>query len=171
MNLNTRKSTKQDIPAIMQIIAYAQQYLASLDIDQWQNGYPNEAQILNDINNEESFVVLNEENKIIATYMFSTRGEANYNSIDGKWLTATKDQYGVIHRIAVAENQTNKGLARKIISACEQKLSEKNIKSMRIDTHNDNKGMQHLVKKLNYTYCGIIIVTDGSERLAFEKLV
>ena len=44
-----RHSTKKDIPAILTIIEDAKALLKSLQIDQWQNGYPNQEQIENDI--------------------------------------------------------------------------------------------------------------------------
>ncbi|WP_455935229.1 hypothetical protein [Haemophilus sp.] len=51
-----RKSVKSDIPEIMGIIKQAQDYFKEKNIDQWQNGYPNEEVINNDIENEESYV-------------------------------------------------------------------------------------------------------------------
>jgi hypothetical protein len=50
-------ATKEDLAQTLQIIAEAQAYLATLHIEQWQNGYPNEKIILNDLENNESFVV------------------------------------------------------------------------------------------------------------------
>lgn len=167
--MTIRNTTQYDLPAIMDIIHYAQRYLANLKIDQWQDGYPNEAQFLNDIYNKESFVLLDEANQIIATFMFTTSKEPTYDTIDGEWLTDNQTKYGVIHRIAVAENCTNKGVAKFIITHCEQELKKQNISSMRIDTHQDNLGMQHILKSLDYIYCGIITLTSGALRLAFEK--
>ena len=63
-------ATISDIPKIIEIIEDAKIYLASLGIDQWQNGYPNAVQIENDIKNAESYVVLDDSNTIIATTMF-----------------------------------------------------------------------------------------------------
>jgi ribosomal protein S18 acetylase RimI-like enzyme len=167
--MTIRYTTSNDIKHIMEIIHYAQRYLANLNIDQCQDGYPNEAQILNDINNSESYVLLNSNDDIIATFMFTTSKEPTYDAIEGQWLTDKNTKYGVIHRIAVAETCTNKGIAKYIITHCEQQLQLQNITSMRIDTHQDNLGMQHILKSLGYTYCGIITLTSGALRLAFEK--
>ena len=169
--MKIRLSTINDLESIMKIIHDAQKLLASLNIDQWQDGYPNEAQILNDIKNNESHVVLNEEQQVIATFMFTTSKEPNYSIIDGEWLTNDVTKYGVIHRIAVTEKTTNKGIAKHIISYCEMSLKAQEIVAMRIDTHNDNLGMQHILNKLNYTYCGIITLTTSAIRLAYEKLL
>ena len=39
---------------------------------------------------------------------------------------------------------------------------------MRIDTHEDNKIMQHLIEKNGFSKRGIIFKDDGSPRVAFE---
>lgn len=44
-----RLATQQDILQMMAIVKDAQHLLASQDIPQWQNGYPNEKVLLNDI--------------------------------------------------------------------------------------------------------------------------
>lgn len=165
-----RKSTNNDLPSIMKIIHEAQQYLASQNIDQWQDGYPDEAMILNDIAKKESFVVLH-ENQVIATYVLSVNGDENYDCIEGGWLTDNLTKYGVIHRIAVSGSNTKKGIAKYIILECEKQLKSQGIISMRMDTHKDNKGMQHILKTSGYSYCGIINLKRGGSRVAFEKLV
>lgn len=43
------------------------------------------------------------------------------------------------------------------------------IDSIRIDTHRDNKPMQHLLNKNGFRYCGIIYLEDGDERLAYQR--
>ena len=42
---------------------------------------------------------------------------------------------------------------------------------MRIDTHEENLGMQGLLKKLGYHHCGVIYLENNDKRLAFEKLI
>lgn len=155
----------------MQIIRDAQDHLKSLGIDQWQDGYPNHERITIDINNKESYKVIDENGVLIATFMFTTRAESTYNAIDGNWITGTEDVYGVIHRIAVAKQAMNRGLGKWIISYCENMLKTKHIKSMRIDTHGDNQGMQKVLLKLDYHYCGIITLASGALRYAYEKVL
>ena len=160
----------ENLPFIMGVVKDAQVYLASLNIDQWQDGYPNEAAILKDIANQESFVVHSESNEITATAMFTTKSEPTYAIIDGAWLTNENGMYGVIHRMAVVNQYRKQGIAKFIFSECEQKLKDTDLASMRIDTHEDNKGMQQLLKKLGYSYFGVIFLGNGDKRLAFEKL-
>ena len=162
--MKIRLSNFDDIPNIMTIIEDAKTYLASQNIDQWQNGYPNAAQIENDIKNDESYVVVNDENQIMATSMFTLRK-------DGKWLIPEDEIYGVIHRLAIKKEFRKFGLATFLFHEFHQQLKEKNIKSLKIDTHEENIGMQSLIKKLGYQYCGIIYTNYNAKRLAFEKVI
>ena len=47
---------------------------------------------------------------------------------------------------------------------------ENNIHSIKIDTHKENLSMQKLLKKNNFSYCGIIYLESKAPRVAFEKL-
>ena len=164
-------STFEDIPAIIAIINDAKEYLASQKIDQWQNGYPNAEQVANDIKNNESYVVINDENEVIATAMFTTNPEPTYKIIDGNWNIDENEKYGVVHRMAIKKEFRKFGLATFIFHEFHMQLLEKKIKSLKIDTHEKNLGMQALIKKLGYTYCGIIYTNYHAKRLAFEKVI
>jgi hypothetical protein len=169
--MNLVKATKKDLTSIMAIIGDAQEYLKEQNIDQWQNDYPNTDIIINDILNKESYLVKSNSDNVIATAMFSTRLEPTYKVIDGKWMSSNSDSYGVIHRMAIAKKNRRSGVSKFIFKAFEIFLKENKIKSMRIDTHVDNTGMQNLLLKLNYNYCGIIYLENGDLRLAYEKLI
>jgi ribosomal protein S18 acetylase RimI-like enzyme len=169
--MKIRKSNKADLSEIMSIISDAQRYLASLKIDQWQDGYPNEAQILLDIANNDSYVINNDANEIMGTSVCTTKHEYTYDQIEGKWLTSPDSIYGVIHRIAVSDKFRKHGLAKFVFNQYENELKKQQINSLRVDTHSENLGMQKLLKSMNYIYCGIIILNSGAERLAFEKIL
>ena len=162
---------KKDLSEIMQIIEQAQAYLASQHIEQWQNGYPNQTAILKDIKNTESYVVKSKDSSLLATAMFTTRNEPTYKTIEGDWITETDASYGVIHRMAVNKDFRGTGIAKFIFNQCEYILKQNTIQSMRIDTHEDNLGMQTLLKKLGYVFCGVIYLENSDKRLAFEKLI
>ena len=164
-------STIENIPAIMEIINDAKELLASLKIDQWQNGYPNSEQVEQDILKGESYVVINDENQVIATSMFTTNPEPTYKVIDGNWIIDESKIYGVIHRMAIKKEFRKFGLATFMFHEFHLQLLEKNIKSLKIDTHEENIGMQSLIKKLGYKYCGVIYTSYNAKRLAFEKVV
>jgi ribosomal protein S18 acetylase RimI-like enzyme len=103
--------------------------------------------------------------------MFTTNSEPTYKVIDGNWIINETIKYGVIHRMAIKKEFRKLGLATILFDEFHQQLKNQNIQSLKIDTHEENIGMQSLIKKLGYRYCGIIYTDYGAKRLAFEKLV
>lgn len=78
---------------------------------------------------------------------------------DGAWLD--DEPYYVLHRIA------SKAGAHGVMAAVmEYALSVS--ESLRIDTHADNRIMQHNVLKYGFRYCGVIYLANGDPRLAYQ---
>lgn len=162
-----RLSNEKDLKYIMKIINEGKEFLKNNKVDQWQNGYPNGEVILNDINNNESYVMEN-NGEIVGTVALSFNGEKTYDKIyEGKWIT--NNNYAVIHRIATSKVEGIRSVGSEILKKSEELCLAKDIKNIRIDTHEDNKAMQRLLLKNNYKYCGVIYLKDGSKRIAFEK--
>ncbi len=157
------------IPAIMAIVKDAQAYLASLNIDQWQDGYPDVSLFENDIANQECYVITNDENTVMGTVMFTIRPEPTYTNMDGSWIIPKEEPYGVIHRLAVSNNFRSSGLAKFTFDHFENQLMAQGISNLKIDTHPDNLGMQKLIKNRGYVYCGVITLESKAIRLAYEK--
>ncbi|MEG1586688.1 MAG: GNAT family N-acetyltransferase [Bacteroidales bacterium] len=167
MIFTLRPATQEDLSVLLAIIREAQENFRLAGINQWQNGYPNSDVIRQDIENGHSFV-LTRENEIIATAMISAAGEPTYREIDGKWLT--DGPYIVIHRLAVRHAEKGKSIAARIISLVAGQYISKGFKSIRIDTHQDNIAMQRAAEKAGFRYCGIITLTDGALRRAYEMI-
>lgn len=163
--IQCRKTRCEDIEQIMIMIKSAQDYFKSHNIDQWQNGYPNKYVFINDIEKDNSYIFTH-ENKIIATAMISFDGEPTYHTIDGQWIS--DEPYIVIHRIAVNADMKGNNIAGQILTHAQQIAASKNIHSIRIDTHRENQAMQRAVLKFGFTFCGIIRLSDGAERLAYQ---
>ncbi len=89
--------------------------------------------------------------------------EPAYAHIAGGKFTGP-EAYGVVHRIAVAGNGHGVG------SFCINWAFQQSGGNLRMDTHPDNKIMQHTLKKAGFKYCGIIHVAEDSDpRYAYEK--
>lgn len=191
MNLELRRTQPDDIDAVCAIIEQARSRLGALGIDQWQNGYPNRAAIEEDVAHSHSYVVVGSMDDetpdegategrelILATAMLEFGGEPTYDAIDGAWLTeGTSDAptYLTVHRVAVADGATGRGVARFLLAQAEAVACLHGCESVRIDTHEGNVPMRSLLAKCGYAHCGTILLTDPAEstpeRLAFEKLV
>lgn len=162
-----RRAEEADSEEIMQIIRQAQKYFKEEGINQWQNGYPNQTTIQEDIKNQKTYVLIKED-KLLAAAALSFNDENTYNTIyEGEWLN--NGSYGVVHRIAVNKDYKGTGLAIQLFAFIEPVCQAKGVKSIKVDTHEDNKSMQRLLEKLDFKYCGIIYLTDGNKRVAFEK--
>ena len=164
-----RLSSEKDIDKILEIINDAKVYLRSQGVDQWQDGYPNREVIEIDIKDSCSFV-LEDEGTILGTTVIGFDGESTYDKIyEGKWLN--NDIFAAIHRMAVDKKSRNKGIADILIKNIENLVQKRGIRSIKVDTHKNNKVMQNFLIKNGFIYCGIIYLQDGNERVAFEKLI
>ena len=157
---------ENDVARIMDIYAYAREQMAKNgNPNQWgPTNWPPEHLIRQDIETGNSYVCENDEGEVIGTfyYICGKDIEPTYRDItDGSWLD--ESPYGVVHRLAADGSERGIG-AYSINWAFDQ------CGHMRIDTHGDNKVMQHLVAKLGFVHCGTIYVEeDDYPRLAFEK--
>jgi GNAT superfamily N-acetyltransferase len=163
-----RKSIKSDINPIMNIIRQAQDYLKEQGIDQWQNNYPNMDTINGDIDNGNSYVLV-DNGRILGTVAVIFDGEKTYDTIyNGKWLS--HEGYTTIHRLAVDSNYRGGGISSLILKSIEKISLDRKIHSIKVDTHRGNMPMQKFLQNHGFEYCGIIYLEDGNERLAFEKI-
>ena len=135
---------------------------SSGNMHQWGEGYPSEAVILSDIEKNGGFVV-EEDSKVVAYFAFLPSPEPTYDHIyGGRWLDDVQP-YHVIHRIASYPNVH--GIFKSIMDFCFSRDA-----NIRIDTHKDNTIMQHNIEKHGFTYCGIIYLSSGDERLAYQRI-
>ena len=157
-----RQATPSDLPTVMQVVEAAKGIMrASGNQHQWVDGYPSEDVIMADIQNGYGFVA-DEDGKVVAYFAFIPSPEPTYSKIyEGEWLD-NRQPYYVVHRIASYPDVH--GIFSDIIEFC---FSHTN--NIRIDIHRDNTIMQHNIVKHGFTYCGIIYLTSGDERLAYQK--
>lgn len=165
-----RNANSGDLSRILEIYGAAKQSLRAMGVDQWQDGYPDAAAALADIQSGTGRV-LDENGLLLATAAVYVGHEPTYDSIyKGKWQTEAQT-YGIIHRIAVAPEGRNKGAASRLIAFCAEIADAAGIPSLRCDTHPDNAAMRRTLEKNGYTLCGIIYLADGSIRLGYERIL
>lgn len=164
--MRIRKSTENDVTRMMEIYAFAREFMARTgNPNQWgPTCWPPERLIHDDIKTGNSYVCENDSGRVVGTFYF-VQGqdiEPTYMKItDGNWLDDSP--YGVVHR--VASDGSEKGIGAFCINWAYDQCGH-----MRIDTHGDNKVMQRLLAKLGFTHCGTIYVEeDNYPRMAFEK--
>ena len=119
MQVLVRRSSVTDMVKMTEIFDEARGTIASLGIDQWQNGYPHADVIKNDIDKGYSRVV-ELDGEVCATFAVIDDGEPTYDKIyDGEWLTGAYGNYVAIHRVAILVSARGKGIAKRIVDyAC-----------------------------------------------------
>ncbi len=162
--MEIRKARMNELDEIMTIYAGAREFMARTgNPHQWgPTCWPPRDLIVSDIEKGKSYVC-EDQGKIAAVFYFESGKdiEPTYARIEeGAW--ADESPYGVIHRIAAAEGTHGAGsfCIRWAMDCCGH---------MRMDTHRDNKVMQHVLEKLDFAYRGIIhVVEDNDPRFAYE---
>jgi GNAT superfamily N-acetyltransferase len=167
MNYNFRKATPSEIPQIWTIIQQAILRRKNDGSQQWQDGYPNEDVIKQDITKGIGYV-LTDDNIVIGYVAIIFNDEPAYELIKGTWLT--NEEFVVVHRVAISDDYLRKGLAQKIFLFTEDLAIDNNIFSIKVDTNFDNIPMLKIIEKLGYSYCGEVYFR-GDARKAFEKIL
>lgn len=162
-----RLATINDIVRIIQIIEQAKEQMFREGKQQWNATYPAQEHIMSDIKENNGYVMC-KRNTIVAYGAIIFSGESTYSSIQGKWLTEAP--YVVLHRLAVADEMKQQGIATMFIKEVEKISFQKGIYSFKVDTNYDNTYMQRTLSKLGFAYCGEIIFQEGS-RMAYEKII
>ena len=164
-----RRAQLQDLPAIMKIIDDAKELLKKNGSPQWQNGYPNQETLTQDIAMQTNWVLIN-DNKVAATATLQLTPEPTYRNItQGQWQQPD-EPYATIHRVAISSNYRGQGLSKLLFSNLLTVGQMQGIKNFRVDTHRSNKAMQHIAENFNFKKRGLIKVNDQNdpERLAYE---
>lgn len=156
-----RQAAAEDMDSILCIYARARDFMtASGNPTQWKDGYPGRELLTEDIRKGELYVVENKE-RICGVFFFHIGEDPTYGYMEnGTWRS--NDPYGTIHRIA---SDGSGGIFPVCLEFCRSKIHH-----IRIDTHHDNKPMQHVVEKHGFSRRGIIYVQDGSPRIAYDLI-
>lgn len=162
MNYTIRNAILEDLPRIEEIYSYARKFMTDNgNPDQWGKVYPPRELLAADIAGSVLYVITEEE-EIHGVFYFSLGKDPTYAEIfEGSWRS--QEPYGTIHRIA---GDGSGGVLKSAVDFAQQAISH-----LRIDTHRDNLVMQKALVKQGFKQRGIIYVEDGTERIAYDKLV
>ena len=157
-----RKANINELNEILDIYAYARRFMAQNgNPTQWGNTTPEEELLIENINDGLLYVV-DEDGCLQGVFYFNLANDPTYEIIkNGSWLN--DEPYGVIHRIASAGKKG--GILKTCIEFCLNKTNH-----IRIDTHENNTVMHHLLTKYGFSKRGIIFLQNGSERIAYEYI-
>lgn len=158
-----RLAQKSEMQSIMEIYSVAKEFMKkSGNPTQWNGNYPDKETLYEDIKNGQLFVIAEDGSDCIhGCFALIGGDDPTYGYIDGNWISDTA--YGTIHRVA------SDGKKKGIFDEC-VKFARTKYDHLRVDTHKDNKPMQHVILKNGFEYTGVIYLEDGSPRQAYEWL-
>ena len=159
--LAIRPATENDLSRILKIYAHARRFMAqSGNPTQWADGYPQPELLMQDIAENQLYVIC--EGEIIrGVFVFFIGDDPTYSHMDGgNWRSSAP--YGVIHRIA---SDSTGGIFPIALDFCRSR-----IRHLRIDTHRDNRPMQHILDKAGFSRRGTIYLANGCPRIAYDRI-
>lgn len=159
MCYHIRRAAIKDMPRLLEIYASARKFMAANgNPTQWPATYPDGEMLREDIAAGTLYAVCDGE-EIRGVFMFRIGVDPTYRCIrDGAWHW--NGEYGVIHRIA---GDGAGGIFRVALDYCTRRADY-----LRIDTHENNLVMQHILEKNGFQRCGIIHLENGDPRIAFD---
>lgn len=155
-----RRAVLADYPELLQVYAAARTIMQqSGNPTQWGDSKPEPEQIAADIQNGNGYVV-EREGRICGAFALLFGADSTYSVIDGAWQSDRP--YATLHR--VASNGMQKGVLHECLAYCDTRIS-----NLRIDTHENNRIMQHLLQKEGFVRCGTIRLLNGDPRIAYQR--
>jgi hypothetical protein len=153
-------ATSKNINRILKIYESAKKFMESQGNHQWHAGYPGFKLVKAEIKKKELYVV-KDNDVIVAVFAFTLGVDHTYLNIKGKWLN--DEPYGTIHRLA--KEKEAKGVLKEVVDYCFTKTN-----NIRIDTKYSNKAMISKLLNLGFKECGIIVLDNGEDRIAYQKV-
>lgn len=168
--IEIRKAGIEELSDIMKIYDQGRRYMSQEgNPTQWGISYPPCELVEEDISRGATYVCTL-DGEIGAVFYFNIGEDpCYYKIVDGEWRNDRA--YAVVHRIAVGDEMRRHGVASKCIDYAVARCREAGIYDLRMDTHKENIPMQRFLEKCDFRMCGKVYVEDGSERIAYHKII
>ena len=167
----TRRATDADLDAIIAITDQAIAFLASQNSPQWQGGDgPTRSEFATAIANKIAYVLIH-DGKVAGVAKLIPGPEKAYEEIDGAWQNDSQ-HYMTIHRVAIDGRIQGQGLAKQLLRDLIMLSIDHGFNDIRIDTHEMNTIMQHVVTTIGFTYQGMVeMPVANGERKAYQLVL
>tara|TARA_B100001057_G_scaffold168011_1_gene168733 strand:- start:1267 stop:1770 length:504 start_codon:yes stop_codon:yes gene_type:complete len=163
-----RKAKKYELDDIMQVYQSCVSGMIALGIDQWDESYPNREIIEQDLEIEDYYIGLI-DNEIVAGIKIDSVQDPTYLTID--WADKTNN-FMVIHRLCSKTKVWSQGVGKKMMDFAECLAKKNNCVSIRLDTYINNPKAIAFYKSIGYKQLGHIhLKADKDIYYCFEKVL
>lgn len=161
-----RTASINDLKTVAEVFKNAVKVMCSNGIYQWDEVYPSQEILHNDIMNKQMF--LGEIDKNIAS-VFVLNQECDMEYENGDW-EYKESSFFVIHRLCVNPLFQGKGVGKQTVQLIESYLQNKGIETIRLDAFSQNPIALEMYEKLGYKRVGEVNWRKGLFYL-FEKKI
>jgi GNAT superfamily N-acetyltransferase len=167
MNYQLRKALPEDLPAVCLIFQRAVEAMNAQNISQWDEVYPNREVLLQDILQENMYVVTDEEGDICAVFTINREYDPVY--ANGGWHYKGPD-FAILHRLCVDPARQNRGIGGQTLRLLEDLLRGRGYASLRLDAFSLNPFALRMYENAGYTKTGKVNFRKGLFFL-YEKIL
>jgi ribosomal protein S18 acetylase RimI-like enzyme len=163
-----RKAEISDLENIMLMYKSCVAGMVENGIDQWDETYPNDEIISEDLN-VGTYYVSEMDGTIIAGINIDQNQDNTYLAIDWEDIS---NSFLVVHRLGVKEEFWNDGIGKSLMLFTENLVTEKGLNSIRLDTYSGNPKAMEFYRRLGYRELGVInLKPNKNEYYCFEKII
>lgn len=148
-NIIFKKATLNDVDKIMEIIEASKIIQRSQNNYQWNEKYPVHEHIIEDINNDISYVLKNHDDEILATVALPVVNDEFYTKLKNKDI-----HFMMISRLAINTSHHKKGYGSFLMNEIQKVAEHKNVSYMKGSTNSNNIGMKRLFEKFKFRKTG-----------------
>jgi len=143
-----KKANEDELAKIFSIYLECKENLENKGIFQWDENYPTR-QLINDAIKKGNLYIIEEDNKLIGTFILNTRVDEYWEKIEWE-----NNNFLGLHLLAIKPDYQGKGFGKKVLAFCEQKAKEKGYESLHLDVFSKNPAAMNLYINNGYKKVG-----------------
>ena len=155
----------EELDAVMAILHNGRMFQRQQGFVQWDDTHPTREAVEEDIRGGNGYAI-RVDGELAGYLCLGFDGDPAYPEIRGVWRF--DGAYAVVHRMAIGPNHRGRGLTGEVFRLAGVIAKNRGVEILRIDTHEDNLRMRHVLEKNGFLCCGTV-VQNGGERLAFDQ--
>ncbi len=161
-----RKATIKDLPEVIALVQKAIRHMDDRGIHQWDELYPDEATLANDVQ-DAAMYLLAVGGELAAAFVLNRNCDPEYAS--GNWK-GDASSFAVVHRLCVDPDFQRQGIGTRAMTAAEAIARSGGAASIRLDAFSKNPAALRLYERLGYSKAGMVRFRKGLFFL-YEKML